>query len=259
MECSCHDYQDKIKSTSDVIDLIKNAAIKKEPLSLTRFSHAEITYLNWDRDRWIVKAMKEFKEYNGVDKPLKSVAYRLLKSLKMTTIAGFIPNDYVEFTTAPRDKTNGWEWYKRTKTFLHNNQIFPKTICSVWVTQEMIYNDNFWEMLSGYSVALVGRRAKEAVPYFQEKGVNVTTSVSLDGIDKVYKVKDYLKNQQWDIAIISAGIPATLLTPRLANETDRIVLDFGHALDRIIDGENFDFHNLVKDWEKKKSRKWKRS
>ncbi len=252
MVCKCHDYEDNVLSTDKVLELIEEAVVNKKALSLTRFSHAEITYLNWKYQKKLVKKMDMFKKYNGVDEPIEKITDILIDSLKNTTITGLIPEAYAEITTAPRDKNNGFYWYKLTKAFLHRENLLPNLICSVWSTQEMIYKNKFWEMLRGRSIAIVGRRADEAVPYFQNNGVNVSETIVLEGINNVKEVKDYLTNKEWDIAIVSAGIPATILTPQLSKETGRVVIDFGHALDRIIDGEKFDFHHLVDDLDKKK-------
>lgn len=254
MSCDCHDFENNILNTNQVLRIIKEAVERKQPLSLTRFSHAELTYLNWQNHQKLVNKMEKYREYNGADIPIEKLTTMLIESVKNTTITGFIPQAFAKYTTHPRDQNNGWYWYNLTKEFLHRENFMPESICSVWSTQEMVYKRRFWKLLSGRSIAIVGRRAKEAVDHFNNNGANVTEAIELDGINKVNEVKEYLTNKDWEIAIISAGIPATILTPQLANETGRVVIDFGHGLDRIIDGEKFDFAHLVQGWQEKKGK-----
>ena len=252
MECSCHDYEQKVLNSEQILDIIKGSLDKKKPLSFTRFSHAEITYLNWNYNPKIVEKMEQFRLYNGADHKLEDISCLLEASLKETTITGLIPQAYTDIPTTSKAKKNGKYWYKLTKEFLHRLDHQPTTVCSVWSTQEMIYMEKFWEILKGNSIAIVGRRAKEAVEPFKSHGIHVSETMTLEGINQVDEVKSKLVNKNWDIAIISAGIPATILTPQLAKETGRIAIDFGHALDKVIDGDKFDFWYLLDKWKKGK-------
>ncbi len=242
MGCVCHDYQERLLSLDDVLILFFKALKRKNPLSLTRFSHAEITYLSWKINPKLLEIMEEFKHYNGVTGPVAETAKKILLSMGRSDINGFVPKDCPD---------HGEFWYENTKRFLHHYGKMPSRICSVWVTHDMANDQRFWDILTGVRVALIGRRAKEAVKHFQNKGVVVSHTLNLEGTQQVKQVFKYLKNTlSWDVALISAGIPATILTPQLAADTGRVAIDFGHALDRIIDGEKFDFGALVEKWEK---------
>lgn len=113
----------------------------------------------------------------------------------------------------------------------------------------MIEEQKFWELLREKKIALIGRRAQEAIPYFQKNHVNVTIALPLEGTQHIKELHEYLaKNNDWNIALLAAGIPATILTPMLANSTGRIAIDFGHALDMVIDGHSFNFSEIFKQW-----------
>ncbi|MCD8511604.1 MAG: hypothetical protein LRY73_18255 [Bacillus sp. (in: Bacteria)] len=252
MECRCHDYEQMVLSSDKVINLIGEALVNQSPLSLTRFSHAEITYLNWRNNSKLVNKMEKFRDYNGATLNYKELSKLLEKSLKETTITGLIPKAFTDVPSNPKDKKNGKYWYRQTKEVFHRLNHLPETVCSVWSTQEMIYKKQFWKLLKNKSIIVVGRRATESVTSFQKYGVNVVETMNLEGIEQVEKVKSSMATQEWDLAIVAAGIPATLLTPSLAKETGRVVIDFGHALDKIIDGDDFDFDKLVEKWSTKK-------
>jgi hypothetical protein len=243
MSCSCHNYQHTFLSTYEVINLLEEAINDKKAFSLTRFSHAEVSCLSWKFNRKLFNMMDNFRIYNGFTGSAEHTAKRILKSMKTTNIVGFVRQDC---------QNKGAFWYESTKSLLHHLHYIPKKICSVWVTHEMIKEQKFWELLYNKKVALIGRRAQEAIPYFQKNYVNVTIALPLEGmqyIDEVYE--SLVNNDDWDIVLLAAGIPATILTPMLAKSTRRIAIDFGHALDMVIDGESFDFNKLFEQFKNK--------
>ncbi|EOP57453.1 MULTISPECIES: GT-D fold domain-containing protein [Bacillus cereus group] len=240
MSCNCHSYQHKFLNTYEVIALLEEALNKKEAFSLTRFSHAEISCLSWKFNKKVFNIMNDFRSYNGFTESVEPTARKVLKSMKTTNVAGFIRQDCEE---------NGEFWYENTKKLFHHLRYIPKKICSVWVTHEMIGEQKFWELLQNKKIALIGRRAQEAIPYFQKKHVNVTIALPLEGTRHINELHGYLlENNDWDIALLAAGIPSTILTPIVANSTGRIAIDFGHALDMVIDGHSFNFNELFKPW-----------
>ncbi|MEI4801435.1 GT-D fold domain-containing glycosyltransferase [Bacillus sp. FJAT-51639] len=240
MSCNCHSYQHKFLSTYEVLGILEEAINKKEAFSLTRFSHAEISCLSRKCNRELFHLMNDLRLYNGFNGTIESTARKVLKSLQTTNVTGLIRQDCED---------SGDFWYGNTKKLLHHLRFVPKIICSVWVTHEMIKEQKFWELLQNKKIAIIGRRAQEAIPYFQEKHVNVTIALPLEGTNHIGELHQYLsKSNDWDIALLSAGIPATILTPMLANSTGRIVIDFGHALDMVIDGDSFDFNEIFKQW-----------
>ncbi|MDM5153858.1 GT-D fold domain-containing glycosyltransferase [Bacillus sp. DX1.1] len=240
MSCNCHSYQHKFLSTYEVLALLEEAVNKKEAFSLTRFSHAEISCLSWKFNRKIFNIMNDFRSYNGFTESIEPTARKVLKSMKTTNVAGFIRQDC---------ENQGEFWYENTKKLFHHLHYIPKKICSVWITHEMIEEQKFWELLREKKIALIGRRAQEAIPYFQKNHVNVTIALPLEGTQHIKELHEYLaKNNDWNIALLAAGIPATILTPMLANSTGRIAIDFGHALDMVIDGHSFNFSEIFKQW-----------
>lgn len=237
MYCQCHDYQNHIMNLHDVLPMLENAVENKQAFSLTRFSHAEISYMSWEIDPFLIKLIDRYRVYNGMTDSLENASGQLLHSLKMTDIVGFVPQDCQD---------GGEWWYAKTKQLLHHLDMMPESICSVWASHDLVGESRFWDFLKKHRVALIGRRAEEAAPYFSNEGVKITVTKSLNGIQEIENVHEALKtSSEWDIALVSAGIPATILTPRLADDTGRVVIDFGHAIDLFIDKDHFNFQHLV--------------
>jgi hypothetical protein len=249
MSCECHSYDNNLLDAKAIIDLLSQSCNNGNSFSLTRFSHAELACLNWKVNPQVYYLMKEIEDYNGVTEPIKKVYKKLIQSLFLTDVVGLIPQSNTKIATAERDLNGSW-WYDITTHLLHQFSFTPKMMCSVWITQELIYEERFWEFLKNKRIALIGRRAPEAVKHFNNFGVVVSEVLTLGSIQEVKGVYNHLSNRcnNWDVALVSAGIPSTILTPQLAKATNKIVIDFGHALDRIIDKEQYNFDQLYKNW-----------
>ncbi|USK72876.1 hypothetical protein LIT31_13360 [Peribacillus frigoritolerans] len=79
--------------------------------------------------------------------------------------------------------------------------------------------------------------------------MQITGSIDLNGYEELSGVQNELQsNKEWEIALISAGIPATILAPRIAKLNQKVAIDFGHALDMILDGKEYKHSDLVKKW-----------
>ena len=231
-----YNYEDSMLDLNDILDQILNALENCKPLSLGRYGHGEIAFLG----------QIDFHDayYAGATASAATVSEDLLEALKTTDIIGF----HVSWSNAEDDRSAA----EMTKKLLLNFGLEPTNVCSAFLTYEMIKSERFWEFLRNRRVALVGRRAEEACPAFTDKGVAIVYATGFEGYEDIERVYGELsKRADWDVALLSAGIPATILAPRLANQTKRVVIDFGHALDRLIDGDNFDYWKLVREWKER--------
>ncbi|MFY0802938.1 GT-D fold domain-containing glycosyltransferase [Peribacillus frigoritolerans] len=220
-----------------VIKLLDQAIKQNRGFSLARFGIGEMSYLSYPANGLLVQEFKRYESYAGVSHAPEIIRRELVRSLRDTDIAGLI---------AP------WRldpWAKQTRTVLEELKFMPTKACCAWIMQSLLDEGTLWPWLSNKKVFLVGRRSKEAEIVFREQGIQITGSMGLDGYDELIRVQNELQfNQEWEIALISAGIPATILAPRIAKSTKKVAIDFGHALDMILDGEEYKLSDLVKKW-----------
>ncbi|PRS36423.1 hypothetical protein C6W19_14515 [Bacillus sp. RJGP41] len=220
-----------------VIKLLDQAIKQNRGFSLARFGIGEISYLSYPANGLLVQEFKRYESYAGVSHAPEIIRRELVQSLRDADIAGVI---------AP------WRldpWAKQTRTVLEQLKFMPSKVCCAWIMQSLLEEGTLWPWLSNKKVFLVGRRSKEAENVFKEQGVQITGSIGLNGYDELIRVQNELRsNQEWEIAFISAGIPATILAPRIAKLTQKVAIDFGHALDMILDGEEYKLSDLVKKW-----------
>ena len=230
-------YEKSLLDNMKVIELLDQAIKQNKGFSLARFGIGEISYLSYPANGLFVQEFKRYVSYAGVSNAPEIIRRELVKSLRDTDIAGLI---------AP------WRldpWAKQTRTVLEQLKFMPSKACCAWIMQSLLDEGTLWPWLSNKKVLLVGRRSKEAEIVFKEQGVQITGSIDLNGYEELNRVQNELQSdQEWEIALISAGIPATILAPRIAKLTQKVAIDFGHALDMIIDGKEYKLSDLVKKW-----------
>lgn len=230
-------FENQLLDNMKVIKLLDQAIKQKKGFSLARFGIGEISYLSWPANGLLVQEFKRYESYAGVSNSPEIIRRELIRSLRDTDIAGLI---------AP------WRldpWAKQTRTVLKQLKFMPSKACCAWIMQSLLDEGTLWPWLSNKRVFLVGRRSKEAEIVFKKQGVQITGSINLNGYEELNKVQNELQsNQKWEIALISAGIPATILAPRIAKFTQKVAIDFGHALDMILDGKEYKHSDLVKKW-----------
>ncbi|MED4635558.1 GT-D fold domain-containing glycosyltransferase [Peribacillus frigoritolerans] len=230
-------FEKSLLDNRKVIKLLDQAIKQNRGFSLARFGIGEISYLSYPANGLLVQEFKRYESYAGVSHAPEIIRRELVRSMQDTDIAGLI---------AP------WRldpWAKQTRTVLEQLKFMPTKACCAWIMQSLLDEGTLWPWLSNKKVFLVGRRSKEAEIVFREQGIQITGSIGLNGYDELIRVQNELQsNQEWEIALISAGIPATILAPRIAKSTQKVAIDFGHALDMILDGEEYKLSELVKKW-----------
>lgn len=230
-----YNYEDTMLSLDEVLDEISAALEKSKAFSLGRYGHGEIAFLY----------QSDFNDalYAGATISAAEISKDLQEALKTTDIVGF----HVSWGYAVEDRDAAI----MTQKFLHEYGFKPTKVCSAFITHDMVGSEKFWKCIKNRRVALVGRRAEAARTAFLSKGVEIVYTTNLEGYLDLDRVCNELSEAVgWDIAILAAGIPATVLAPRLAKKTNKVVIDFGHALDMLIDGETFDYNKLVSNWKK---------
>ncbi|WP_366924155.1 hypothetical protein MFMK1_001108 [Metallumcola ferriviriculae] len=229
-------------SVAQVMERLQAALVQQEPHSIIRIGHAEMYVMsintwpeitNWP-DR--IKAFDRYLKYCGITGKRKSINDSLIRAVLKADIVG--TGDHIEF------------WRLQMEKIFRYYGIRPEQTCSAWVSQKMIATREFFDVIRGKRIVLVGRRAKEAVAKFEYHGVKVVQTRGLEGFEEVETTLNWFEGiPDFDIALVAAGVPATTICPAIAELTGRIAIDFGHALDLIIDGQpGFHFEELVTDF-----------
>ncbi|MGM0903869.1 MAG: GT-D fold domain-containing glycosyltransferase [Bacillota bacterium] len=237
-------YEKNLLKPITVLNLIDRAVADKKGFSLARFGIGEISYLSWPENTWLVQDFKRYEKYAGVFSSYQKIKVELATALDKADVVGVITPSRLEF------------WAKQTKTVFQQLNFTPSTCCCAWIFQDYLKQTDIWPWLRKKKVILIGRRVKEASTIFHREGVQVVDTVAINSDIEIENVVSIVSAiDDWEVALISAGIPATILAPKIANATQKVAIDFGHSLDMLIDGEQFDHAKTVLEWKKNNIRK----
>jgi len=228
------DYRKNFISTERVYGMIVKALNSKKGFSLIRISDGETRVLGHN----IFIHMHEIPwwlEYSGVKLPNEKVRQDLISAMKKADVVGLheIEDHYV--------------FYGLTKDILNYFNIKPKNICRINIAGELVRRGYLEQLVKGRKVVLIGRKAPQAVKVFSKMGALVTGVLILEGYYNIPEVLKRLELCDFDIAIVSAGIPASIICPEIALRFRKIAIDFGHMMDILID-PNFDVMKVIKEW-----------
>ncbi|MFC5648064.1 GT-D fold domain-containing glycosyltransferase [Paenibacillus solisilvae] len=94
------------------------------------------------------------------------------------------------------------------------------------------------QLLQGKRLLIIGNVAPELAQVLQENGFLVTGIISpVHGFADIERVMAEVRDAVFDLALVSAGIPAVVISYRIAAERGKVAIDFGHMADAIVKGE----------------------
>lgn len=230
-------YSKKLIMLDDILDYIESALKQNRSFSISRIGHAEMhvmSYKIWPSHN-INRYFYGYNEYTGITKLDNKIALRLVKALKKADVVGL--GNHTPYNEALLKKIV--TRYKLS---------FPR-VCDAWISVQMINSSRFMDLLKSLKVVLIGRRAAEGAEKLKDIGIEVVGSVPHEGFGEIDKtIKTVLSIREFDIVLAAAGVPAAIMCPDIARARGKVALDFGHALDILIDKDGFDFEKLVKDF-----------
>ncbi|URZ09151.1 glycosyltransferase family 2 protein [Clostridium felsineum] len=229
-----NEYYDNYLQLDEILKQIKSSIEKKSPYSLVRFGHGEmhvVAHKIFPKHRNSIYFGYYYK-YAGITDLSDDISLKLLNALKKATLVG--SEGHISYNKELFDKV-----------IAYYNLHLP-SVCSAWIAQEMIKSKKFFDLLKPLKVIIIGRRAREGAEKFKALGIDVVTTMGHEGFSEISNTIDKISNiDDFDIALVSAGVPATIMCPDIAEKTGKIAIDFGHALDILIDGDNFDHEKKV--------------
>lgn len=221
-------------TVNQVLRKIKRALKEKKPFSLVRIGDGENVVLAQNsvipidevlKIRW-AKLANEGKK--GVILPNLELRDEMVAAIKQADMVGipFWENDpIVAHQEIKRPLTEN--------VFEHFN-IKPRRTCHTFVNRVFAQKPEFWAMLKGRRVLLIsdwGDSVKEILqkePY----GLNIALTIKFTDYKQINRtLRKVSKNKdEFDIALISCGVNAVVLAPKIAQLSGKVSLDFGKSL-----------------------------
>lgn len=230
----------KMLRPEQVLQNIRRAIANKTSFSLVRlasgeaFTLAHNVLLPVSRIPWWV-------DYAGVRLPNEAARRDLIDAVVRADIVGLSP-DHKRWECAPL--------LEKAFTHYHLN---PPNITSATINWHLHADASLYRTIAGTPTILIGRRANEAAPHLRKKGIHLIKTYNLEGYTDLPRLQRELKEApNFGVALVAAGIPATILCPRLARSHSCVALDYGHVINDLI-APGFNIHVLDEERER-----WKR-
>ncbi|MBX5476253.1 MAG: aminoglycoside phosphotransferase family protein [Clostridia bacterium] len=107
------------------------------------------------------------------------------------------------------------------------------------VVNYQLRDHGYWtDLLAGRRVLVVGGPGTSFAAWLQRHGVDVVGAVGpVRGYPDLEPALRECAGFRFDVALVSAGVTACILCPRMSRELGVVAIDFGHAADETLAGE----------------------
>lgn len=216
-----------------VVKRIQYALQNKRPFSLVRIGDGENIVLA-QQTVWPLKkvlrlpwAIRSSRGHKGIVLPNLMIRNQIVRSIRKATIVGILPYDD-QMIQAPM-----YQKRKLTDQVFRYYNLHPKLTCHACVNRIIVRKQSFFTMLKGKRILIINNHPQRiksilkqrpyrlhiaaTIPFSNYKQINRT-------VRKVVALKD-----NFDIALISCGVSAVILAPKIAQLTGKVAIDFGKA------------------------------
>ncbi|MEM4992073.1 GT-D fold domain-containing glycosyltransferase [Priestia sp. SB1] len=217
-----------LKDAKEIQAQIKDALEEKKGYSLIRLGDGELLALAHDilldSEEIARNPRLKFLSYAGIDIPNHKYRDQLTRNLLQASAIG-IPT--ARFPAYQRLFNQLATFYKLP---LKDLNLTHSVINYHLNKSTTLYHD----LLKSKKILLIGNRMEEGKRYFEKKGYDsIVASIPVNGFNSINNVVEQTKLYDYDVAFVSAGIPANIICVELA-KMDKVALDFGHMIDGLL-------------------------
>lgn len=221
-------------TVDQTLNIIKKAVEQSRPLSLVRIGDGENLILAQDSVKTIHQVL-EFQWVKAANNGEKGVTVPNLK-LRDEMVESIKKADLVGIPFWEKDPILAARFEKRplTEAVFKYFNINPKQICHTFVNRVFTQKKEFWRLLKGKRVLLIGDWADQAKVILEGKpyGLDNILTYPFSNYDQIPETLKKVIAQQnnFDIALVSCGVNAVVLAQKIAELTGKVSLDFGKSL-----------------------------
>ncbi|MGZ9585258.1 GT-D fold domain-containing protein [Paenibacillus marinisediminis] len=208
---------------------IQAALHEKRPLSLVRLGDGEVLALAHDSviSSGLARREGPFLGYSGIDIPDHKHRNQLAEAIRHATYVGIpvsrAPNYYG--LLLPAFRAYGLHMGQMRMTYSTINYLLAQ-------------KGYMLRIMQGRRVLIVGNAASELAVVLQKQGIHVAGIVSpVLGMHDIPRVLNETSQHDFDVALVAAGIPAVILSQRIAQQFGKVAIDFGHLANKLVSGE----------------------
>lgn len=219
----------RLLSAAEVARRLNEAVDSSSPLSVIRLGDGELLTLAQELVLNMDEVRKEghFLSYAGVHLPDLKARDMLAASVRKADIVG-IPK-----LRLPNFQPLGFSVFRAHGIDYRKLQLTLSTVNYALHLEGLLGG-----ILAGRRVLVVGNSAPGLSRVLSGRGIKVAGTVApVEGIHDIPRIMDEIRGHPFDIALVGAGIPAVIITERIASELGKVAIDFGHLADSLASGE----------------------
>ncbi|GMK43318.1 hypothetical protein PghCCS26_04450 [Paenibacillus glycanilyticus] len=212
-----------------VRDAILHAMEEKQPLSIVRLGDGELLTMAQEIVMPVDQVRREgkFLEYAGVKVPDLEIRNRLVEAVTGADIVGIprtrMPN--YQLLVSPVFQAYGLLLREKQWT----DSLINYSLCTAGCLLPILQNRR---------VLLIGNMAEPLSTVLAQRGISIAGVVApVNGARDAARIVAAARLYDFDLALVSAGIAAVLITEELARVTGKVAVDFGHLANALIKGE----------------------
>ncbi len=238
---------EQLITETEMINRIENALVKKKPFSLVRLGDLENIVLGQyrfiSREKLVdipihrkckkIKFISNGKAYvkyvrKGITLPNKQLRDQVIEAIKKADIVGICRYN--------NDEINAPNKYKRelTNKVFDYYKIRPANLTYVFVSRKMVAYRKFWELVHRYRTLLISSYAKDFAELIENKYAilkpNIVGYIDFNDYEEIPKTLEKVKKFHYDLVLISAGVNAVIMAPKIARRFGKVAIDFGRCM-----------------------------
>ncbi|AZN43918.1 hypothetical protein EJC50_26180 [Paenibacillus albus] len=213
----------------EVYGEMEQAIHERRPCSIVRLGDGELLTLAQDviYDAGTISREGTFLPYAGVVPPDLEAREQLVQAIRGAGIVG-----------VPQSRRKHFHPLLHAVLRANHIDLGQLRLTSSTVNYALQQSGLLSRLLAGKNLLIIGNTAPALVHVLAQHGCTISGMITpVRGVKDVDRVVQEAHGVHFDLALVSAGIPAVIICTRIANELGRVALDFGHMADAIVKGQ----------------------
>ncbi len=200
-----------------------------QPYAVVRLGDGELLALAHDLvlDAAAIQREAPFLSYAGIDVPDHAARDRLAEAVRHANMVG-----------VPTSRRPFYQPLLIPALNSHGIDIRSIRVTDSTINYSLYQAGLLRRLLEGRRILAIGNEAYGMAEKLRAMGLHVTGVITpIQGFGDIDRAVEEARACEFDIALVSAGIPAVVIAVRIATEMGKVALDFGHMADQIVKGQ----------------------
>lgn len=168
------------------------------------------------------KQLPGWYRYTGVNIPTEPVRRALIQAIRDADLVGLSIRD-------------GDAFRPLTERILDRYKLRPKQICNANINQWLYSHGGLTRLVKGRRLLLLGCTMSKVKSAFAAMGAKVVATDAVNGFSDIERVIRTIPTYpDFDIALVSAGIPAKPICTKISHIYNKVAIDLGHVPEMIL-------------------------